>query len=275
MMGKIFSTVIVAFWLTMMVALVRTEMWPQSSLNAVSQEEIMRKVFAHDAPARLNIFYRGQEIGYCRVDVEPQYAAVDAAAQTETRVPSRFQVRTDVKIKLTPFRVASTLHLRGASEFSARYELERFDLNTLIADSIIRVRGDQQSGKVKVDFRAGDREDHREFDFKQLQGAGLASAVGLPGLANFSFLGGGGMPTAFGAGGDRPATATMTTTRAFRDHLKIGGSKIRAYQVASEFGDGMWMKMWIDEESGSVLKVDTSIGLKMIQDELATGTGTF
>lgn len=276
MMGKTFATLIVVFWVTMMGALIRTELWPRSSLGTVSSDEVMRKVFANAEPARLSIFYRGQELGYCKVDIDPQFAEDDTNVVASTQKPTSYRVRSDIKLKLAAFRVPSSLHLRGDSHFSPRYEINRFDINTTIGDARVRIRGGEDTGKVAAEFDVGDMHERREFDFKQIQGAGLASAVGVPGLANFSFLGGGGLPSTFGTGtgaGDA-AASTQPSTVVYRDYLRISGTKIRSYLIESKYGDAMWVKMWVDEQ-GAVLKVDTSIGLRMLDDGLSAGAMTY
>lgn len=143
--------------------------------------------------------------------------------------------------------------------------MESFHLKTNIGEGNINVSGDAQSNKVKVDFEFGDLRDKREFDFSQVQGAGLASAMGLPGLANFSFLGGGGMPTAFGSNAD-PSVDTKTVI--YLSDLRVGDVTLRAYLVESKLDQNMWARMWVSER-GEVLKVNTSFGLTMLADVLS------
>ena len=50
--------------------------------------------------------------------------------------------------------------------------------------------------------------------------------------------------------------------------LRIGEIPQRAYLVESRLGEGMWAKMWVDM-SGAILRVDTSLGLMMVNNQIA------
>jgi hypothetical protein len=104
----------------------------------------------------------------------------------------------------------------------------------------------------------------------QVKGAGFANAFGLPGMANFSFLGGGGLPSGLGVSSDGGAHTPPATTTTL-DRLEIAGNLQRVYLVYSKVDDQMWTKIWVDE-SGQVLKVVTSMGLEMRSD-VALGMG--
>lgn len=261
MVSKVFAGFTVVFWAAMMTALVRVEIFPKpQALHTVSTERVLKKVFENPNPVRLNVFYQGKEIGYCTLLV----SAVPAGAQTLPAEKS-YRVESDLRMTLSLLGIPSRLLLNGESRFNSRYEIEGFNIETTIGEGRVSIAGDSSSRKVAVVFDFGQLRERREFDFAQVQGAGLASAFGLPGLANFSFLGAGGLPSGLGA----PAAAPATT--AYLDRLPVAGGMLPVYMVCSKLGDSMWAKMWVSE-LGEVLKLETSMGLTMVSDVLVAGS---
>jgi hypothetical protein len=93
--------------------------------------------------------------------------------------------------------------------------------------------------------------------------------LGLPGLANFSFLGGGGIPTGFGRAGSDGVPPAQATTRTYVDPLTVGNGTVPAYLIELRLDEAMWAKMWVDD-FGTILLVQTSMGLMMEADTLDT-----
>jgi hypothetical protein len=175
--------------------------------------------------------------------------------------------------------MSSRLMLSGESWFTKKLELEYFEFWTTIGegrpggghfgDGHIYVNGDDRSKKVKVKFGFGDWSDVRSFSFDEVKGAGFANALGLPGMANFSFLGGGGLPSTFAPPSNGKLRAQPQTTT-YIDHLRIAGNSERLYLMYSKIDDQTWTKMWVDD-SGQVLQVLTSLGLEMRTDDMSLG----
>lgn len=273
MIGRIAAGMIVAFWVGMMVALVRLEFFPEPlGVGDVPPEVVLRKVFTHEEDTRLNVFYQGSGIGFCKVEILPIFETASNVVVTTNEVAQArltgYNVRSELTLTLSLLGAPSRLRLVGDSRFNPAYQMDAFHLNTAIGDGTIEVRGDARTNKMMVDFEFGDLKDHRVFDFAQVRGAGLASAMGLPGLANFSFLGGGGMPTAFAQGGPGGGNPPESSTRIYLTDLRVGTIVLRTYLVESKFDQNMWARMWISER-GEVLKVETSVGLTMLADVLS------
>lgn len=265
MAGKCFAGFIVTFWLVTMAALVRMEFFPDPlPINAVPTERILRKVFANPEPVRMNVYYQGENIGHCNVDITPMADARATVVAATGQTPQAYRVNSDLAVSLSVFGTRSRMRLNGRSVFDQSYEIQSFNIRTDIADGRVDIAGDRADGKVRVQFVLGDMIEKREFDFNQIDGAGMASALGLPGLANFSFLGGGGIPTGFGR-----TSGTRATTRTYVDQLSIGDGTLPAYLVELKLDDAMWAKMWVDD-SGAILLVQTSLGLTMETDTLDT-----
>ena len=264
MIGKVAAGLVAAFWVAMMVALVRLEFFPQPApIGNVSSERVLRTLFANPEPARLNVYYQGADIGTCRVEVTPSIVGDPDSPAKSNRV---YQVRSELMLAMSVFGMPSRLRLVGRSLFNHDYSLDNFNLKTTISDNSVEIHGDAASKKVNVLFAFGNTVERREFDFNQVQGAGVASALGLPGLANFGLLGGG-APADFGNSPPSAAPSRSATT-IYLGHLKIGDTSLRTFVMESKMDRSMWAKIWISEV-GEVLRVDTSMGLTMLSDNFA------
>jgi hypothetical protein len=282
MWNKVFAGLVIAFWTAMMTALVRVEVFPQPmTVETFSSDRVMRKVFSNPEPVSLDVYYNSSnDIGHCTIEIEPQVGArLDGQSGSAQKLVG-YKVTSDLKLRLTAFGMPSRLKLTGESIFSKSLELQRFHFKTDIGegrhgvsglgDGHVEVMGDDQSRSVRVLFNLGDFHDERLLDFDQVKGAGFANAFGLPGMANFSFLGGGGLPTGLGASVDGHASSQPKTVTSL-DRLEIAGNLQRVYLVFAKFDDRIWTKIWVDE-SGQILKVTTSMGLEMRSD-VALGLG--
>jgi hypothetical protein len=282
MLNKVFAGLVIAFWAAMMTALVRIEVFPQpTEIGTVSAERIMRKVFSNPEPVSLDVYYNtSNHIGHCTIEIQPQTS--DEPGDECGTAPNLvgYKVASELNVGLWAFGMPSRLALSGESIFDKNLELERFWFTTVIGegragaaavgDGRINVIGDDRTKKVQVAFTFGDIHDERLYDFNEIKGAGFANAFGLPGMANVSFFGGGGLPSGLAAASDEGAHPQPTMTVSI-DHLEVAGYVLRVYLVDSKIDDQMWTKIWVDE-SGRVLKVVTSMGLEMRTDA-ARGVG--
>lgn len=275
MLNKVFAGLVIAFWAAMMTALLRVEIFPQpTAVETISTQRVLKKIFSNAEPVRLDVLYNKQPIGQCRIDIQPLLVDKPGQDSPGGQDPVGYEVKSDLKVKLWVFGIPSRLLLVGQSTFNKKLELERFQFVTTIGDGRVgdghvNIIGDDRTKKVQVKFDFGDFSDVRSFDFDQIKGAGFASAFGLPGMANFSFLGGGGLPSSFAvsSGGDNRSRPVTTT---YYDRLEIAGNSQGVYLMYSKINDQMWTKMWVDH-SGQVLKVVTSLGLEM-RNGVAFGT---
>ena len=261
MASKVFAGFVVAFWLTMMVALVRFEFYPKTApLGEVSTERLLQKIFATREPARMNVYYQKAPIGSCTVDIVPLASRDARPADMFEGVPKAFLVQSQLDMKLAFFGMPSHFHLKSYMRLTPRYEIYEFNLGTWIGESHVEVRGDDQSKKIDVMVDAGETHDTRQFDFDALRSGGLGSLLGMSGLANLGFPG----PAALGEGvadaGARP------TVRVTEDRFSsFGEISQRAYLVELRSPDSMWAKIWV-ADSGEILQVDTSLGVTMTSD---------
>jgi hypothetical protein len=276
MLNKVFAGLVIAFWTAMMTALVRIEVFPEPpTVEVYPTERVLQRVLSNPEPVHLKVLFNGAEIGACRVHITPPHFTNKPTEGTTARTDADvYKVSSDLQLRLPTLGTSSRLWLTGESWFTKKLELTYFEFWTTMgegrlggghfSDGHIYVTGDDRTQKVKVKFGFGDWSDVRTYSFDQIKGAGFANALGLPGMANFSFLGGSGLPGAFaaatgGGAGSQPATTT------YLDHLQIAGNSERAYLMYSKIDDQTWTKMWVDD-SGQVLQVITSLGLEMRTD---------
>jgi hypothetical protein len=259
MLGRVFAGFVVTFWLVTMASLVRLEFFPKPlPMDTVPSTRVLRKIFSNPEPARLGVFYRNMPIGDCSVEITPLAETDSTHGPTSGRKPNAYRVKSKLTMTLSVFGLPSRVHLKGDSVFDSNYMIQSFDITTRIKDGRVHVSGDKKAGKVNVEVVMGEVSEQRSFGFDQVQGTGLASALGLPGLTDFGFLGGGGYGAAGSSGNSRGLPFTTTSF----DRLTIGSGTVPAYLIESRLDGGMWAKMWVDE-AGDILLVDTSIGLRM------------
>ena len=259
MANKVFAGLVVVFWLTMMVALVRLEFYPKAvPLGQISTERVLQKVFANREPARLNVYYSKEPIGFCKIEITPLAARDAGPSAALNGDPKAFLVQTDLDMKLAVFGTPSRFHLVGSTRLTPRYEVIAFHVNTSIGEGRVDIKGDDQSSKVNVQFDFGQKRESRQFDLDTLRAGGIAGVLGLPGLANLGFP----APTALGASVDASA---RPTARVIEDRFVFGEITQRAYRIDLRSGDSMWAKIWVSD-SGEVLFVDSSPGVTMVSD---------
>jgi hypothetical protein len=273
MLNKVLAGMVVAFWVAMMAALVRLEIFPRPTvLETFPNDRILEKIFANPEPARLDVYYQNSKIsiGFCDISIQPRLNNKVVEQLQPGQKPDSYEVITDLKMNLSMFGEQTRLYLSGKSEFNPKMELDRFDIVTTVGDSRVNITGNDLTKKVKVIFSYDGIHDERTFDFNQVKGAGFANAFGMPGLGNLGFLGGG-MPVSRVASLSGGPAATQPVTITYFDRLEIAGDSQRVYLIDSKIDDQMWTKMWVDD-SGQVLKVTTSLGLEMLSAGLTDGT---
>ncbi|HUJ71810.1 MAG TPA: hypothetical protein VLZ30_06170 [Verrucomicrobiae bacterium] len=266
MLNKVFAGLVIAFWAAMMTALLRVDVFPRPpSLETVSTDRIMRKVFSNPHPVRLTVYYNKYHIGFCQIDIEPSPTSDFSNERISEQASDGYVVNSKLSVWLSAFGMPSRLLLKGTSTFDRNRELKDFEFVTTIGgghpgdgfpgDGQIELIGDDRTKKVQVMFDFGDFHDKRSFDFDQIKGAGFANAFGLPGMAGFGLLGPSRLP-----GSSEGEAGPVTTT--YIDRIEIAGNPQRVFLIHSKIDDQLWIKMWVDD-SGEVLQVVTSLGLEM------------
>lgn len=262
MLGRLAASAVVTFWLGMMVALVRLEFFPHpSGVSEVPLELVLRKMFNNPENPGLSVNYRGQSLGFFKVDFAPIYDG-STAVSAEKNNPSveGYQVQSELNFLLPGSNHANRLRMVSQSRFDRQYELQTLRLRTTFAEGLVEVYGDRASNRLVVDFEFGSYRERREFDFARLANSGFAGAMGLPGMSGLGLLGG---------GANGVVAGLNATTRCYLSDLPVGDARLKTYLVDYRIDDGLWAKMWVSLR-GELLKVETSLGLTMQQETLLT-----
>ena len=272
MLNKVFAGLVIAFWAAMTTALLRLDMFPRPTApEGVSADWILKKVFSNPHPVRLRVYYNKNRIGFCQIDIQPSPADNLSTKRPLEQASDGYLVSSRLSVWLSAFGMPSRLLLKGTSTFDRNRELEGFEFVTTIGDGRasdsfpgngqLSIVGDDRTKKVHVMFDFGDFQDNRSFDFDQVKGAGFANAFGLPGMASFGFLTGGGLPRSAAASSESGAHPRPVMT-ACLDSIEVAGNSQRVFLIDSKIDDQLWIKIWVDD-SGEVVRVVTSLGLEM------------
>ncbi len=245
MVSKAFTGLIVAFWVVMMAALVRVEFFPSPSrLATASTYQVLRKVFSNPEPANMTVYYKDEHLGTCNVTITTNSSGALTA----------YDVSAELKVWLNVFGASSFLHVRAKPKFDARFNLKTFDLETKVAGSHLVIKDNQEARQLDVTVDTGDGPQERQVKYEEVNGAVLLNALGLPGLPGLGGL---------------VLSSTSTnlfrqSTHAYHGRLTIAGLSQQAYLIESKLDrDGaIWSKIWVDDQ-GTILRVETSMGLRM------------
>jgi hypothetical protein len=277
MASKAFTGLVIAFWLVMMAALVRVELFPSATnLTAVPINRALRKLCENNETQSLKVLYQGNEIGLANVEIIPLASSSAKAGEPYTGEPGGYQVKAGLGLDLNVFGTPSKFTLNTDSRFDAQYELKDYRVRTMVGASQVEIYGQNETRKVTMSYDIGEGPKRRQLDYDQLTGPGALEALGLPGLTGIAGLA---LPVnAAGKMGD-PA-ALQPVIRAYEDHLTIGGINQHTYLIECrmEANPAYWTKIWLDDQ-GTILVIETSIGMMLrasaidsVADKITTKT---
>ncbi|MCS7047732.1 MAG: hypothetical protein NZ483_00370 [Verrucomicrobiae bacterium] len=260
MIGRFASGFVVVFWAGMMLTLVRTEFFPHpTGVSEVPLELVLRKMFNNTESPGLSVNYRGQSLGFFKVDFTPIHEGGEARGADRTGgTVEGYQVQSELNFLLPGSNKSNRLRVVSQSRFDPQYELQTLRLRTTFAEGVVEVQGDKASNRLVVDFEFANYRERREFEFDRFVGSGIAGAMGLPGMSGLGLLGGGASGVVAGLN---------ASTRCYLSDLPVGDTRLKTYLVDYRIDDSLWAKMWVSLR-GELLKVETSLGLTMQQEPL-------
>jgi hypothetical protein len=251
---------VVVFWLVMMTALVRVELYPHARLLPVSTTEVLDKVFHAPEPINLDVFYRDAAIGSIRVDMEPTVLISTNADQTLQHTGA-YKVTGNLRLKTIVFGAPTTVTIRLASAiFDSKYAMKSYDVHTAIGESHTDIKGDNDERVVDLSYGIGAERQSRHLAYDELAGQDFFSALNMNGLPGFPAFSGGGLL----GGGSSSAMAKDLLSRvdiqAYHDHL--GDLPAYVVEIKMDQSLNLWAKIWVDQQGG-VQQIDTSLGLQL------------
>jgi hypothetical protein len=261
MASKAFTGLVVAFWVVMMAALVRIELFPSATkLTAVSLQQVLRKLCENNEPQSLKVLYQGNEIGLSTVEITPLASPTAKIGDPYTGEPGGYQVKAGLGLDLNVFGTPSKFQLNTDSRFDTQFELKDYRIRSMVGASQVEINGRNETRKVTMTYDIGEGPRQRQLDYDQLSGPGALEALGLPGLTGIAGVA---FPVnANGKPGD--PMSLQPVIHAYEDHLSIGGINQHTYLIEcrSESNPSYWAKIWLDDQ-GTILIIDTSIGMTM------------
>lgn len=260
MVGRLATGAVVAFWVGMMLALVRTEYFPHpTGVSEVPLELVLRKMFNNAETPGLTVYYRGQSLGFFKVDFSPMDSDPDMLREAGGGSFLRgYQVQSELNFMLPGSASSNRLRVVSQSRFNEQYELQTLKLRTTFAEGWVDVVGDRTTNRLTVNFEFGQYREQREFNFAQVAGSGLAGALGLPGMSGLGLMGS-------GAGG--MAAGLSATTRCYLSDMPVGDARLKAYLIDYRVDESLWAKLWVSLR-GELVRVETSLGLTMQQEAM-------
>src|SRR6267142_6621962 len=142
MASKVFTGLVVTFWLVMMAALVRVELFPSpTQLLPVPVNLVLRKLFDNPETQRLKVLYQGNEIGGGTVEITPLASPVAKLNAPFAGRPGGYQVKAGWNLDLNVFGTPSKFHLGTESRFDAHYEITDYHVSTRVGASEVEING--------------------------------------------------------------------------------------------------------------------------------------
>jgi hypothetical protein len=261
MINKVLTGFVVAFWVVMMAALARMELFPSATnLTIVPVGRVLRKVFESGEPQSLKVIYQDHEIGLATIEFTPLASPASKPSEPFSGEPGGYYLKAGLTLDLNVFGTPSRFHLNTDSRFDTRYEIRDYRIRTMVGASQVEINGHSDARTVTMTYDIGEGPRQKELNYDQLTSPGALNDLGLPALSGIAGL-------ALPANSTSPlndAAGLRPIVRAYDDRLIIGGISQHAYLLdcRSEANPGYWMKLWIDEQ-GTILVVQTSIGISL------------
>lgn len=266
MITRIFSGLIIVFWLVMMTLLVRQEFFPsQDDAIPVAPRIVVARVFNNDDPSSLKVYYEGSEAGSARFHVkiiEPEVAAGYPLERRDAAVRSKYELSVELTMKLTLMDTPTQFHIATMMMFDEDYERTWYSFRFRSGDRWVQMERDMASPLLTLKIKEGaipmTHTINVGMDNPKESGSQL-SLLGLDADTIMGMMAGElGAPT-----GDTPKTKLTTS----QTSLRIAGQMVPAYLVHLRHSENVWFKIWIGRQ-GQILLVDSSINLLMLADGL-------
>jgi hypothetical protein len=230
--SKVWGLGVFAFWLTMMVALVRIEYSERlAPWDEVPLPQVFRRILTNPDPQWLNVYQGNKLAGFLRLDL--------------TNQPPLYRLEGELSVRFDVGDAPQRLRITGNGLVTRRLEFKEFALHGGVAGTQFEVQSITGSQKVAITYDISDGSGKHRLEFDPQAGAAMAAGLGLPAtLAT---------PAGLGAG---------ARTKAYRGRFTVGHESQRVYIVETKLNEAAWAKVWVDE-AGQILQMDTSAGWRL------------
>ncbi|GEM_PF-3351601 len=266
MITKIFSGLVIVFWLMMMTLLVRHEFFPsENETIPVAPQIVVARVFNNDDPSTLKVYFEGEEAGSARFQVKLIEPATIAGYPTDRRdaaARSRYDLSAELTMKLTLMDTPTQFHIATLMLFDENYERTWYSFRFRSGDRWVQMERDMASPLLQLKIKEGAVPISHTINVGLENPRESGSQLNLLGLDADTIMGM--MSNAVGKpSGETPQTKISTS----QTSLRIAGQMVPAYLVHLRHSETVWFKIWIGRQ-GQVLLVDSSINLLMLADGL-------
>ncbi len=262
---RIAFTLIVLFWLTMNVLLWRHEFYRAQTGSPVDVETVWQKILTAPDDSSLDILEGDEKIGFC------QWAATVGSGVGTDELPNRRGVPEQMVQNLESY----TLSAEGAISVGNEDKRARFRFNTKLSDpktwerflvrlavkpKVLKVSGDTESERLRIQFQQGSRTNRWSFAFDALQDPEeVLRKTHLPS----SFLSGM-LPKVL----TRPESlAGRLEWSARTDWLTLRNARVRVYRLEATLL-ARYKIVVVVSRVGEILRVDLPGRLRLINEAL-------
>jgi hypothetical protein len=266
MITKIFSGLVVVFWLVMMTLLVRQEFFPSDGETiTVSPKIVVARVFNNDDPSTLKVYFEGNEVGSARFHVktiEKDSLGSFPAERRDAASRSKYDLSVELSMKLTLMETATQFHIATIMMFDENYERTWYSFRFRSGERYVQMERDMASPLLTLKIKEGALPVTHVINVGMDDPKESGSQLNLLGLDADTIMGmmAGELGTPTGGAPKTKITTSQTS-------LRIAGQMVPAYLVHLRHSENVWFKIWIGRQ-GQVLLVDTSINLLMLADGL-------
>jgi hypothetical protein len=220
--------------------LIRSEYFPNSTLQEVPLQTVLSKVFRHQSTSPLKVFWREEEIGMITF-------------RLLSGSPAFMNVKVDVVLPVLGEKPKLQCDVDG--RFSKSRELTHLKAVGKVDDVKFDISSDQKVIKLKVKGAGWDED--REIPIKNLRLDDKDLSKALPELKE-----------ELSPHHIEQAHALLDQWKwtASASRLQRKGDWIDTYVIKGELDQKIWMRLWLTQ-TGELLKVDSGFGLNAVNED--------
>jgi hypothetical protein len=260
---------IILFWVTMNVLLWRSEFTGHADRGSeIPADLVWGRILTAPDDSGLDIYRRGQKIGFCRWRVNVGEERKTGRILTEELQPEG-QVRNltgytlDVESNFMFEEAGRRMRVEFHGEFEANHAWKTLALQVLVRPSTWEVRARRSDRTFTLSIDEGGGAWERTFDFSDLQDPSrLLLELGYP-MPPDLFSPGAEPPNGQKTGG----TSLGLSWTARNDWLRIGQTRLRVYRLETTFVEGYRATIFVSRV-GELLRVELPGDILLVNDAL-------
>lgn len=234
------TLLLLLFCAVMTFFLIRSEFYPNSTLQEIPLQTVLNKVFRHQSTSPLKVFWREEDIGFITIRLlsgTPTFLNVKADVVLPV-LGEKPQLRCDVDCRFSKNREMT--HLKAVGKLD---EIN-FELSS-----------DQKTIKFKA--KGGGLDEEREIPLQNLRLNNKDLLKPIPELSE-----------QLSAHDIDEAQALVSQWKwtASASRLQRKGDWLDTYLVKGEIDQKIWIRLWLTP-TGELLKVDSGFGLSAVNEE--------